>query len=222
MWFPVQPVLPFTFTFPCNMALRIFIVDDHPMVLEGMRSMLQQLPGVEVCGHATHARSCLAYFVKNTADIVLLDINLPDQNGIDLCKTLLQQQPALNIIALTNFDQLTYIQRMKDAGAKGYLLKNSSLDEIDQAIKAVTTGHEYWLGRSNLRDTMKDHNQLLLTRREVEVLKLIAEGLTNQEIADKLFVSASTIDSHRKSLISKLQVKNTAALVRTALESKII
>ncbi|MBX2915461.1 MAG: response regulator transcription factor [Cyclobacteriaceae bacterium] len=204
------------------MIPRIFIVDDHPLVVEGMRSMLQQLSGFEVCGHATNARSCFGYFIKNTADIVLLDINLPDQNGIDICKTLLQQRPSLKIIALTNFDQLTYIQRMKDAGAKGYLLKNSTLEEIEQALTAVMNGHEHWLGRNNLRDTMKDHNQLLLTRRELEVLKLIAEGLTNQEIADKLFVSASTIDSHRKSLISKLQVKNTAALVRTALESKII
>ncbi|TXH30031.1 MAG: response regulator transcription factor [Cyclobacteriaceae bacterium] len=204
------------------MTKRVFIVDDHPMVVEGMRSMLQQLDGVEVCGHATNARSCLGYFVKNTADVVLLDINLPDQNGIEVCQTLLQQNPTLKIIALTNFDQLTYIQRMKDAGAKGYLLKNASLDEIEQALQAVTSNEEYWLGRNNLRDTIKDHNQLLLTRREIEVLKLIAEGLTNQEIADKLFVSASTIDSHRKSLISKFQVKNTAALIRTALEKKII
>lgn len=204
------------------MTKHVFIVDDHPMVVEGMRSMLLQLDGVEVCGHAANARSCLGYFVKNTADVVLLDINLPDQSGIDVCKTLLQQKPELKIIALTNFDQLTYIQRMKDAGAKGYLLKNSSLEEIEQALNAVTSGQEYWLGRDNLRDTIKGHNQLLLTRREVEVLKLIAEGLTNQEIADKLFVSTSTIDSHRKSLISKLQVKNTAALVRTALENKII
>ncbi|MBX2897456.1 MAG: response regulator transcription factor [Cyclobacteriaceae bacterium] len=204
------------------MTPRIFIVDDHPMVVEGMRSMLQQLPSVEVCGHATNARSCMGYFVNNTADIVLLDINLPDESGIDVCKLLLQQKPGLKIIALTNFDQLTYIQRMKDAGAKGYLLKNSTLDEIEQAIVAIMNGQEYWLGRDNLRDSLKDNNQLLLTRREVEVLKLIAEGLTNPEIADKLFVSASTIDSHRKSLISKLQVKNTAALIRTALENKII
>ena len=204
------------------MTKHVFIVDDHPMVVEGMRSMLLQLDGVEVCGHAANARSCLGYFVKNTADVVLLDINLPDQSGIDVCKTLLQQKPELKIIALTNFDQLTYIQRMKDAGAKGYLLKNSSLEEIEQALNAVTSGQEYWLGRDNLRDTIKGHNQLLLTRREIEVLKLIAEGLTNQEIADKLFVSASTIDSHRKSLISKFQVKNTAALIRTALEKKII
>jgi DNA-binding NarL/FixJ family response regulator len=204
------------------MALRIFIVDDHPMVVEGMRSMLQQLEGIEVCGHATHAKSCLGYFIKNTADVVLLDINLPDQSGIEVCKTLLQQHPTLKIIALTNFDQLTYMQRMKDSGAQGYLLKNASLDEIEQAIEAVTSNQEYWLGRDNLQDTIKDHNQLLITRREIEVLKWIAEGLTNQEIADKLFVSTSTIDSHRKSLISKLQVKNTAALIRTAVQNKII
>ncbi|MBN8576490.1 MAG: response regulator transcription factor [Cytophagales bacterium] len=204
------------------MAQRIFIVDDHPMVVEGMRHMLQQITGVEVCGHASTARSCLGYFVKNTADVVLLDINLPDQSGIEVCKTLVLQHPALKVIALTNFDQLTYIQRMQEAGAKGYLLKNASLDEIEHALQAVAGNQEYWLGRDNQRDTLKDHNQLLLTRREIEVLKWIAEGLTNQEIADKLFVSASTIDSHRKNLISKLQVKNTAALVRTALENKII
>jgi DNA-binding NarL/FixJ family response regulator len=134
----------------------------------------------------------------------------------------LQQHPTLKIIALTNFDQLTYMQRMKDSGAQGYLLKNASLDEIEQAIEAVTSNQEYWLGRDNLQDTIKDHNQLLITRREIEVLKWIAEGLTNQEIADKLFVSTSTIDSHRKSLISKLQVKNTAALIRTAVQNKII
>jgi len=201
---------------------RIFIVDDHPMVVEGIRSMLLQLPDVEIAGHAMNAASCMGYFVSNTADVVLLDINLPDQNGIEVCKTLLKKRSELKIIALTNFDQLTYLQNMKDAGAKGYLLKNSSIDEIEKAIHAVVNGKEYWLGRDSVRESIHEHNQPLLTRREIEVLKLIAEGLTNQEIADKLFVSASTVDSHRKNLISKLQAKNTAALVRTALENKII
>jgi len=201
---------------------RIFIVDDHPMVIEGIRSMLIQLPGIEVVGHAMNAASCLGFFVSNTADVVLLDINLPDQNGIEVCRSLLKKRPELKIIALTNFDQLTYLQNMKDAGACGYLLKNSSIDEIEKAIEAAVSGKEYWLGRDSVRDSISDHNQPLLTRREIEVLKLIAEGLTNQEIADRLFVSASTVDSHRKNLISKLQAKNTAALVRTALENKII
>lgn len=201
---------------------RVFIVDDHPMVIEGIRSMLVQLPDIEIAGHAMNAASCLGFFVKNSTDVVLLDINLPDQSGIEVCKELIRRRPVLKIIALTNFDQLTYLQSMKDAGAHGYLLKNSSLDEIEKAIQAVVAGGEYWLGRDSVRESIKEHNQPLLTRREIEVLKLIAEGLTNQEIADKLFVSASTVDSHRKNLISKLQVKNTAALVRTALENKII
>jgi DNA-binding NarL/FixJ family response regulator len=201
---------------------RIFIVDDHPMVIEGIRSMLLQLPAVEVVGHAMNAASCLGYFVNQTADVVLLDINLPDQSGIDVCKALLKRKPELKIIALTNFDQLTYLQNMKDAGAHGYLLKNSSLGEIEKALQAAVSGKQYWLGKDSVRESISEHNQPLLTRREIEVLKLIAEGLTNQEIADKLFVSASTVDSHRKNLISKLNAKNTAALVRTAFENKII
>jgi DNA-binding NarL/FixJ family response regulator len=201
---------------------RVFIVDDHPMVIEGIRSMLLQLPEIEVVGHAMNAASCLGYFIKNTADVVLLDINLPDQSGIDVCRALLIRNSNLKVIALTNFDQLTYLQSMKDAGARGYLLKNSSLDEIEKAIEAATSGKEYWLGKESVRESIHEHNQPLLTRREIEVLKLIAEGLTNAEIADKLFISTSTVDSHRKNLISKLQVKNTAALVRAALEGKLI
>lgn len=201
---------------------RVFIVDDHPMVVEGIRTMLNQLPQVEVAGHATNAASCLGYFINNSADLVLLDINLPDESGIEVCKKLMKRDPTLKIIALTNFDQLTFLQNMKAAGAKGYLLKNSSADDIEKAIQIVMSGSEFWLGRDTSKASIEDHNQMLLTRREVEVLKLIAEGFTNQQIADKLFVSASTVDSHRKNLISKLHVKNTAALVRTAFENKII
>jgi DNA-binding NarL/FixJ family response regulator len=201
---------------------RVFIVDDHPMVVEGIRSILLQMSEIEVAGHAMSAASCLGYFVNNTADLILLDINLPDQSGVEMCRTLLKRKPEVKIIALTNFDQLTYLQSMKDAGARGYLLKNSSSDEIEKAITSVMSGREFWLGKDNVRESIQDHNQMLLTRREVEVLKLIAEGLTNHEIAEKLFVSDSTVDSHRKNLISKLQVKNTASLVRVALEKKII
>jgi DNA-binding NarL/FixJ family response regulator len=201
---------------------QLFIVDDHPMVIEGMRSMLQQVDDAQVCGFAMNAASCMGYFVNQSADIVLLDINLPDQSGIEVCKALLKKIPSLKIIALTNFDQLTYLQNMRDAGAKGYLLKNASLDDIEKAIQTVYNGGEYWLEKDSVNESLNGHNKLLLTRREIEVLKLIAEGLTNHEIAEKLFVSDSTIDSHRKNLISKLHVKNTAALVRTAFENKII
>lgn len=201
---------------------RIFIVDDHPMVVEGIRTMLSHMPDIQVVGHAMNAASALGFFVNNSADVVLLDINLPDESGIEVCKKLLTRNSSLKILALTNFDQLTYLQSMREAGAKGYLLKNASSGEIQRALQTVLDGKEYWLGKTDVRESIQEHNSLLLTRREIEVLKLIAEGLTNQEIADKLYISASTVDSHRKNLISKLQVKNTASLVRTAFENKII
>lgn len=201
---------------------RTFIVDDHPMVVEGIRTMLSHMPDIQVVGHAMNAASALGFFVNNSADVVLLDINLPDESGIEVCKKLLTRNSSLKILALTNFDQLTYLQSMREAGAKGYLLKNASSGEIQRALQTVLNGKEYWLGKTDVRESLQEHNSLLLTRREIEVLKLIAEGLTNQEIADKLYISASTVDSHRKNLISKLQVKNTAALVRTAFENKII
>ena len=204
------------------MSTRIFIVDDHPMVIEGLRTMLQQIAGIEVTGHATNALSCLGYFTNNDADIVLLDIGLPDQNGMEVCSQLLKRKPQLKVIALTNHEQLSYLVGMQQAGAKGYLLKNAGLSEIEEAIETVISGGQYWLGSSSVKDTFTDKNEVFLTRREIEVLRLIASGLTNAEIADKLFVSASTIDSHRKNLISKLQVKNTAALISTAFERKIL
>jgi DNA-binding NarL/FixJ family response regulator len=204
-----------------QMMTRIFIVDDHPMVVEGIRSMLLQLPNLEFVGFAMNAGSCEGYFLHHTADVVLMDINLPDMSGIELCARILKKQPHIRVIALSNFDQLSYVQSMKEAGACGYVLKNASSEELQRAITAATQGSAYWLGKDNLKEHWISQ-QPLLTRREVEVLRLIAEGLTNNEIADKLFVSASTVDSHRKNLISKLQVKNTAALVKMAVESKII
>lgn len=201
---------------------RVFIVDDHPLVIEGLQSMLAQLPGIELCGKAMTGASCLAYFNNNTADVVLLDISMPQVSGIEVCRELLRKRPGMRVIALTNLDQLTYVQQMKAAGAVGYLLKNSSLEELNKAIEAVSNGKEHWLGRPTVKEGIQDQNDAMLTRREVDVLRHIAQGLTNQEIADQLFVSVSTIDSHRKSLISKLQVRNTAALIRKAIESKLI
>jgi DNA-binding NarL/FixJ family response regulator len=203
------------------MAIRVFIVDDHPMVIEGLQSMLQQQQNIQLMGFATNAASCLGFFVNQKADVVLLDINLPDQNGMELCKLIKAKQPEVKVLALSNYDQLSYIEQMKANGSSGYLLKNTSVSELMQAISAVMAGGVWWNRLEQL--TKEQFNQgMVLTRREKEVLKLISDGLTNQEIADKLFVSASTVDSHRKNLISKLHVKNTAALVRTALESKII
>lgn len=204
------------------MAVRVFIVDDHPMVIEGLSAMLRSQPEIELAGFATNAASCLGFFVSQTADVVLMDINLPDKSGIELCASIKAKSPNSKIIALSNFDQLSYVERMKESGASGYLLKNTPLPELMEAVQSVSRGEGWWNYLETFTHQMEAKNVLMLTRREKEVLNLIANGLTNNEIADKLFVSSSTVDSHRKNLISKLNVKNTAALVRTALENRII
>jgi DNA-binding NarL/FixJ family response regulator len=204
------------------MSIRVFIVDDHPMVIEGLSAMLRSQPEIELTGFATNAASCLGYFVTQTADVVLMDINLPDKSGIELCALIKAKSPTTQIIALSNFDQLSYVERMKESGAVGYLLKNTPLAELMESIRAVSQGEEWWNYLESFTDQADSKKVLLLTRREKEVLSLIADGLTNIEIADKLFVSASTVDSHRKNMISKLHAKNTAALVRLALEQRLI
>ena len=204
------------------MAIRVFIVDDHPMVIEGLSSMLRSQPTIELAGFATNAASCLGFFVNQSVDVVLMDINLPDKSGIELCALVKAKSPITKIIALSNFDQLSYVERMKESGASGYLLKNTPLAELMEAIETVNAGGVWWNYLEKFTNQMEAKQVMMLTRREKEVLGLIADGLTNIEIADKLFVSSSTVDSHRKNLISKLHVKNTAALVRFAFENKIL
>lgn len=208
-----------------NKPIRVFIVDDHPMVVEGMTSMLQQTPSIEVAGYAMTAASCLGYFVNQTADVVLMDINLPDMSGIDLCKVLKQKFSDLQILGISNLSQGSYVQEMIKQGASGYVLKNASKDELVGAIHQVNQGKQYLsadAGQAMRKEIEKQKELPLITKREKEVLALIVQGFTNPAIADKLFISASTVDSHRKSLLEKLDAKNTAALVSYALNHHLV
>ena len=205
--------------------IRVFIVDDHPMVIEGMTSMLQQQPSLEVAGYAMNAASCLGFFINNSADVVLMDINLPDKSGTDLCKDLKDKFPDLKVLGISNFNQGSYVREMMNQGGSGYVLKKVSKEELLTAIHSVYNGKQYLspdAGQAMRKETERQKELPLITKREKEVLVLIAEGFTNPAIADKLFVSTSTVDSHRKSLLAKLQVKNTAALIRFALENRLI
>lgn len=206
--------------------IRVFIVDDHPLVLEGMRSLLTNEKGIELCGYAGTAQSCLGYFIKNTADVILMDINLPDMSGIDLCKEIKTKYPGIMVLGLSTFSQGSYVTKMVENGASGYILKNAGKEELLEAIREVNKGKTYLsfeAGQAMRQENASQKNQLpVLTRREKEVLALIAEGNTNPEIAEKLFVSPSTVDSHRKNLLAKLNVKNTASLVKFAIENKLI
>ncbi|CAN5611561.1 UvrY/SirA/GacA family response regulator transcription factor [soil metagenome] len=206
--------------------IRVFIVDDHPLVLEGIKSLLSKESGIEVAGYATNAQSCLGYFVNNTADVILMDINLPDMSGIDLCKDIKTKYPGIMILGLSTFNQGSYVHEMMKNGASGYVLKNADKEELLQAIHLVTQGKTYLsfeAGQAMWKQSVQSNNPVpQLSGREKEVLALIAEGYTNPEIAQKLYLSPSTIDSHRKNLLAKFGVKNTASLIRFAAEHKLI
>lgn len=204
------------------MATKVFIVDDHYMVVEGIRSLLQNEKGIEWAGHAMNAASCLAFLQRQQPDIILMDINLPDKNGIDLCKEVKEKYPSVFIIGLSTFNQQSFIQKMMDSGASGYVLKNATQEELMEAISMVIKGKIYFSDEASQVLTKTDANPILLTRREKEVLELIAEGLTNNEIAQKLFVSPTTIDTHRKNLLAKFGVRNTASLIRDATKLQFI
>lgn len=198
------------------MKIGVFVVDDHYMVIEGIRSLLQNEKTIDWMGHATNAASCLSFLKLHEPDVILMDINLPDKSGIDLCKEVKQLYPAVAILGLSTFNQQTIIKNMMDNGALGYVLKNATKEELLEAISSVLKGKIYYSLEvlSALRKPMPD--QLLITRREKEVLLLVAEGLTNAEISEKLFISVPTVNTHRKSLLEKFDVKNTAMLIGKA------
>lgn len=204
------------------MKIKVFIVDDHFMVIEGLRALLQGAEDIDYVGHAMNAASCLAYLKKEQPDVILIDINLPDQSGIELSKHIKDNHPEINVLAISSFNQRSFIQDMLDNGAKGYVLKNVTQAELWQAIRAVAIGNT-WVSAEVVQTLLqRQPDKPVITRREKEVLECIAKGLTNPEIAEKLFVSITTIETHRKNLLHKLNANNTASLVRQAFYFELI
>ena len=204
------------------MAIKVFIVDDHYMVIEGIHSLIQHEKTIEWIGHATNAASCLAFLHQQLPDVLFMDINLPDRTGIELCKEVKEKYPSVFIIGLSTFNQLSFIQKMMENGASGYVLKNANCDELMEAITAVAAGKTYLSFEAGRTLQKTKTGDIILTRREQEVLELIAEGMTNNSIASKLFISATTVDTHRRNLLAKFGVKNTASLIKMAVQMDLI
>lgn len=205
--------------------ISVYIVDDHAVVVEGIYSLLQNQKGIEMSGYANNAANCLEFFVTHTTDVILMDISLPDMNGVDLCRMIKKNYPGIMVLALSTFNQGTYIRKMMESGASGYLLKNAGRQEIVEAIQEAAKGKTYFSFDAGQALKLASEQQSTippLTKREKEVLTHIAEGLTNPEIAEKLYISIDTVDSHRKNIHSKLNVKNTAMLVRLAVENNLL
>jgi DNA-binding NarL/FixJ family response regulator len=198
--------------------MDILIVEDHPVVAEGLQKLLAENGICTICPVAQTGHECLEILKNFVPEFIFMDINLPDMSGIDLCKTVLSKFPKIQIVALSSFSSRSFIENILQNGARGYLLKNSDGEEIISAINKVRQGEIFLNGEiKDILDGKSDDNLPILTRREKEVLKLISDGLTNNEIAEKIFISPLTVDSHRKNLLLKLEAKNTAALVKIAM-----
>ena len=204
--------------------IKILVVDDHPMVLEGMRAMLAQISFAQLTGLASNAMDAMEKLKQDIPHIVLTDINMPEISGIELTEKIRKEFPEVKVVAMSTFKERSYISEMVRNGASGYLLKSASREEIEEALLSVYEGKLFMSLDINLSRAEKQEmkNTPVLSTREKEVLHLISEGLTNPQIAEKLFISLHTVDSHRKNLLTKFNVKNTASLIKTATQKGLL
>ena len=209
--------------------MKILLVDDHTLFRNGLKMLLDTLPGYEVTGEASNGKEFLELIAKYDYDIIFLDIEMPEINGIEAAKQAIEQKPELRIITLSMYGDEEYYDQMVDAGAKGFLLKNTNLQEVKTAIDTVMSGGNYFsqeLMQSLLRNykSVKETKgpEAELSEREIEILLLICSGLSNQQIGDTLFISKRTVEKHRANILSKSNCKNTAGLVMYAIKNQMI
>ena len=215
---------------------RLLLADDHTILRDGIRALLSAEPDLDVVGEASNGAEVLALLETTPVDVVLMDVQMPLLDGFATMPELRQRFPEVRVLVLTMLDHENYVARMMEAGALGYVLKNAAISEITHAIRTVATGNPFLCTEIGLNMLYKavaqssntpdeeagSHSGADLTARELEVLKLIAEGMTNGEIADKLFTSKRTIETHRQNIIAKTQAKNTAALIKLAVSRGLI
>ena len=202
--------------------IKVQIVDDHRLLIEGLKKIIEESEVARVINIAYTGKNCLDQLKFEQPDVLLLDINLPDYDGPELCVEIKQLYPALPILALTTHREYAMVRRMLESGANGYVVKNAMCEEIMLGIETVARGEQFLCDEVDLLIRRRADNNVWLTKRENELLKLIVEGYTNPEIAEKIFLSPETIKGYRKNLLLKLGVKNTVALVKMALEQKLI
>lgn len=211
--------------------IQIVIVDDHPIFRKGLIQLLSEIYYVSIVGEASNGLDFIEKIQKIDVDLVFMDIKMPVINGIEATKMGLDILPKMKIIALTMFGDEEYFQSMLDAGVNGFLLKNASKDELEMAIKSVMEGNSYYSSellsiltkRFVKKDVAVSDEKLTknsFTKREAEVLQLICQGMTNQEIANMLFISQRTVDGHRTNLLTKTQAKNTVNMVTQAIKNR--
>lgn len=213
-------------------TIRLIIADDHEIFRDGLALMLSKQPDIRLVGQAGTGRQLLDLVAELKPDVVMTDIKMPVMDGIEATRSLLELYPELKIIALSMFDEENLIVDMLEAGAKGYLLKNADKQEILDAIQSVYEEKTYYCRHTSAKlisliskskfNPYKKKEVLTFTDRETEIIKLICQQLTAQEIADKVFLSKRTVEGHRTKILEKMNVKNTAGVVIYALKHRIV
>lgn len=212
--------------------INIIIADDHKIFLEGLSELLSKEADLNILGGAGNRLEILEILESTSVHLVIMDIDMGELSGIDLTEEIIQKYPDLKVLALSMHGEKNYIVKMLEAGAKGYILKNAGKEEMLNAIHTVANGNTYLSSQVsskliehiiNPEKTKKQNlGDIPITDREIEVLRLIVEEYSNSEIAEKLFISVRTVDTHRRNLLEKLGVKNTAGLVKYALQKGLL
>jgi DNA-binding NarL/FixJ family response regulator len=212
---------------------RILIADDHSMIRQGIRAVITALRDCELCGEAENGRALLTLALKHQPDLVVMDISMPKLNGLETTRLLHRQSPDTRVLILTMHDSETLADEIIKAGAHGYLLKSDAAELLPKAIEAVAAGRNFLSPRLSHGHSRKNQETLpapgtnetfraRLTPRERQIVQLLAEGKSNKETADALAVTLGTIETHRKNIFTKLQLHNTAELVRYAIRNQFI
>jgi DNA-binding NarL/FixJ family response regulator len=212
------------------MAIRILIADDHQLFREGLVNLISRSSEMEIIGQAENGREVIEMAAELKPEVILMDIGMPEINGIDATRIIKKNHPNIKIVALSMHSDRQYIKGMLEAGASGYLLKNSTVDQAIEAVKLVNGGKKYL--STDITEALienylgKDKQSFIestdLTQRELEILKLYAEGKETREIAKMLYLSVKTIGTHRQNILEKLGLRNTADMVKFALKHEII
>lgn len=209
--------------------IRLFLVDDHNLFLNGLNSLLSQLPYYLIAGEAHNGLEFLEHYESAAPDVVLMDISMPKMDGIEASRRALEKTPDLKIITLSMYGDQEYYTKMVELGVKGFVLKDSELQEVDEAIRTVCEGGNYFseqllrgLVVARKGNSLEANKDDALSDRELEVLIEICQGLSNSEIADKLFISKRTVEKHRANILLKSGCKNTASLVVFAIRNHLV
>jgi DNA-binding NarL/FixJ family response regulator len=208
-------------------SINLLIVDDHQIVIDGLKALLSDYEGVSMKGEARNGREALDMLEILKVDVILLDLDMPLMGGVDFMKELAKTKHNVRVIVLTMHDEKAMIRSLLDLGAHGYLLKNSSRDELIMAIEGVMDGKQHLSEEVHTvlltpDKDLRSGKLAELTEREVEILKCVAEGLSNKEIGDKLFISPRTVDTHRTNVMQKLELHNVAGMVRFAIQNGLL